>query len=258
MRGDKRAMANIGLGVSPSNVTGSTSFGLGELIKKIQNWSILKKSQIINLQFVPPTSSSIEMTSSSKYRYGFYVFQSLSFQGQFGADPDVFLIYSEDDSKISFDSQSQALYGEGLSVNRLEKVGLSKDKYEYRLSKQMCYYSDNDSEYDVRPFIIVIIGEESIGLATITVINKSFSKRISNGIVESRFPFSGQNPFIPQARKLVWPNGKDLLKKLHEPQTGRVFYLDNEDIEIVLELKRYFINMLPSKKQQAYSAKYIG
>lgn len=251
-------MTNIGLGVSPSNVTGSTSFGLGEIFKKIQNWNILKKSQINNLQFVPPMSSSIEMTSTSEYKYGFHVFQSLSFHGQFGLDPDVFLIYSKDDSKISFDSQNQALYGESLSVNKLEKVGFSKDKYEYRLSKQMCYYSDNDSEYDVRPFIIVIIGEKSMGLATITVINKSFSKRISNNVVVSRLPFSGQTPFIPQARKLIWPNGKDLMKKLHEPQTGRVFILDKEDVDVVLELKRYFIDMLSPKEKGAYSERYLG
>ena len=258
MRGDKSVMTNIALGVSPSNVTGSASFGLAEIIKKIQNSNILNKSQIIDLQFVPPKFSSIEMTSTSKYKYGFYVFQSVSFQGRFGSDPDVFLIYSEDDSKISFDPEKQALYGDSLSVNKLEKVGLSKDKYEYRLSKQMCYYSDNNSEYDIRPFIIVIMSQESIGLATLTVINKAFSERISRFAVASRLPFSGQKPFIPQARKLIWPDGKDLLKKMREPQTGRVFYLEKEDIDAVIELKRYFIEMLSSKNRNAYSAKYLG
>lgn len=250
------SMINISLGISHSNITGS--FSVSDLLKKIRDWNVVRKSRIENLEFISPVSSSLEIAAITKYKHSFYVFHSLSFHGNFGDDPDVFLIYSENDSKISFDSNNQALYGDSLSVNKLKKVGLSNGKYEYKLSKQMCYYSDKESEYDIRPFIIVIIGKNNLGLATITLINKSFSKRVNQGEGRMQLPIGGKNIFVPQARKLVWPSGNELYKKLREPQTGRVFYLDKEDVNVVLDLKHYFISILQSKEGRAYSSKYLG
>ena len=91
------------------------------------------------------------------------------------------------------------------------------------LKKRLNYYSNSESEYDIRPFIIVVFGEDSLGFATITLINKSSSTANSNGFIGGTMPGTGVSPFQPQARKLVWPTGKDLLRTLKEPQTGRFF-----------------------------------
>lgn len=90
-----------------------------------------------------------------------------------------------------------------------------------------------------------------MGFATITLINKSFK----NGSTFS-LPFSGYKPFIAQGRKLIWPNKNDLIKKLHEPQTGKVFYLDKDVVENVIEIKEYFLNSLKAKIRDALKQEY--
>lgn len=133
--------------------------GIFNLVKAINDKIIISKSKISNLQFAPPESSTLKMAASSKYKNSFYVFHSISFEGDFGNNPDVFLVYSEDDSEIKFDRKEQALMGDKLSVNKLNKIKIINDKYEYKVKEQMSYYSNEDSEYDTRPFIILVIGE---------------------------------------------------------------------------------------------------
>lgn len=219
---------------------------------------IISKSKISNLQFVPPESSTLEMVASSEYKYSFYVFHSISFEGDFGNNPDVFLIYSENDSEIKFDRKEQALMGDKLSVNKLNKIKIINDKYEYKLKEQMSYYSNEDSEYDTRPFIILVIGEESIGLATIILINKAFVKRVSPDCVSGTLPFTGRNPFTPFGKGLTWPNENELNLPITVKQLNKTFWLDDKYVNSIVALKDSIIKtFLNPKKQRPYKAEYL-
>ena len=70
-------------------------------------------------------------------------------------------------------------------------------------------------------------------------------------------PGTGVNPFQPQARKLVWATGKDLLRPLKEPQTGRSFRLDKEQVDNILNLKKYFVNLLEPNIAKVLKEEYI-
>ena len=213
--------------------------------------SYIKKSRIKNLEFVPPLSSSMTFTAKTNYTYNYYLFQSFEFEGDFGSDPTVFLIYSENDNRIEVSTSQQGLTPQNLRVLKFESAERDGEKYKYNISKELCYYSNKGNGYDIRPFILVILNNDVMGFATITLINKSFK----NGSTVS-LPFSGYKPFIAQGRKLIWPNKNDLIKKLHEPQTGKVFYLDKDVVENVIEIKEYFLNSLKAKIRDALKQEY--
>ena len=231
---------------------------LKDIKSGINDKIIISKSKISNLQFVSPESSTLKVVASSEYKNSFYVFHSLSFEGDFGNNPDVFLVYSEDDSEVKFDRKEQALTGDKLTVKQLNKIKIINNKYQYKLKEQMSYYSNKDSEYDTRPFIILVIGEKSIGLATIILINKAFAKRISSDCVSVTIPFSGENPFIPFARKISWPMVHDLKKPLKVEQLNETFWLEDKYVNSIEALKKSIIkNFLNPKKQRAYKAEYL-
>lgn len=179
------------------------------------------------------------------------MFQSFEFEGDFGDDPTVYLIYSEDDNKIELNTSSHGLQPDNLRVLKFKSTEIEGKKYKYNISKEYCYYSNQGNEYDIRPFIVVVLGEEVMGFATLTIINKSFKKGQSITL-----PFTGHKAFIPAARKLIWPNKKDLLKKLHEQQTGRVFYLDNSVVDEVIKIKKYFLDSLKEEVKDALKQEY--
>ena len=52
-------------------------------------------------------------------------------------------------------------------------------------------------------------------------------------------------------------NGKDLLRRLREPQTGRSFRLDKEQVDNILSLKRYFISLLKPNISTVLKEKHI-
>ena len=211
----------------------------------------IQKSKIENFKFVYPMTSKLTITSKNDYKYNYYLFQSFEFEGDFGDDPTVFLIYSEDDNKIKLDTAIHGLQPDNLRVLKFKPTEIEGKKYKYNISKEYCYYSNKGNEYDIRPFIVVVLGEEVMGFATLTIINKSFKKGQSITL-----PFTGHKAFIPAARKLIWPNKKDLLKKLHEQQTGRVFYLDNSVVDEVIKIKKYFLDSLKEEVKDALKQEY--
>ena len=211
----------------------------------------IQKSKIENFKFVYPMTSKLTITSKNDYKYNYYLFQSFEFEGDFGDDPTVFLIYSEDDNKIKLDTAIHGLQPDNLRVLKFKPTEIEGKKYKYNISKEYCYYSNQGNEYDIRPFIVVVLGEEVMGFATLTIINKSFKKGQSITL-----PFTGHKAFIPAARKLIWPNKKDLLKKLHEQQTGRVFYLDNSVVDEVIKIKKYFLDSLKEEVKDALKQEY--
>lgn len=257
---EKMSWIKLNIGVSLSGPTIGISPDFKELISIIHSKRYIKKCQINNIHFPIPrvglTSMTVEVNGG--YKHGFYAFSSIAFEGHFGENPEVFMIYSVDNNPIEFDSSEHALNSDNLSVIKLDKRFFESDRYEYGIVKELNYYSNNDSQYDIRPFIIVVFGDESLGFATITVINKSTSTCLSSGTIRSIMPGSGNDPFQPQARILVWPTGKDLLRSLKEPQTGRAFRLDKNQINNILSLEKYFINLMKPEVSDVLSKKYIS
>ncbi len=226
-------------------------FGSKNNIKHDTQLAYIRKSKIENFVFIPSDISKMSLTSRYDYKYNYYLFQSFEFEGDFGDDPTVFLIYSEDDNKIELNTSSHGLQPENLRVLKFKSTENEGDKYKYNISREYCYYSNKESEYDIRPFIVVVLGDDVMGFATLTVINKSFKKGQSFIL-----PFTGQKQFVPKGRVLIWPNKKDLLKKLHEQQTGRVFYLDNSVVDEVIKIKKYFLDSLKEEVKDALKQEY--
>ena len=226
-------------------------FGFKNNIKQDTQLAYIQKSKIDNLVITAPVISKMTITSRNDYKYNYYLFQSFEFEGDFGDDPTVYLIYSEDDNKIELNTSSHGLQPDNLRVLKFKSTEIEGKKYKYNISKEYCYYSNQGNEYDIRPFIVVVLGEEVMGFATLTIINKSFKKGQSFTL-----PFTGHKAFIPAARKLIWPNKKDLLKKLHEQQTGRVFYLDNSVVDEVIKIKKYFLDSLKEEVKDALKQEY--
>lgn len=211
----------------------------------------IQKSKIENFKFVPPEISKWTFTAKNDYKYNYFLFQSFEFEGDFGDDPTVFLIYSEDDNKIELDTAIHGLQPDNLRVLKFKSTEIDGNKYKYNISGEYYYYSNRGNEYDIRPFIVVVLGDDVMGFATLTVINKSFKKGQSFIL-----PFTGQKQFVPKGRVLIWPNKKDLLKKLHEQQTGRVFYLDNSVVDEVIKIKKYFLDSLKEEVKDALKQEY--
>ena len=226
-------------------------FGFKNNIKYDTQLAYIQKSKINNLVFTHPVIYKMTITSRNDYKYNYYLFQSFEFEGDFGDDPTVYLIYSEDDNKIELNTSSHGLQPENLRVLKFKSTEIEGDKYKYNISREYCYYSNKGSEYDIRPFIVVVLGDDVMGFATLTVINKSFKKGQSFIL-----PFTGQKQFVPKGRVLIWPNKKDLLKKLHEQQTGRVFYLDNSVVDEVIKIKKYFLDSLKEEVKDALKQEY--
>ena len=226
-------------------------FGFKNNIKHDTQLAYIRKSKIENFVFIPSDISKMSLTSRYDYKYNYHLFQSFEFEGDFGDDPTVFLIYSEDDNKIELNTSSHGLQPENLRVLKFKSTEIEGDKYKYNISREYCYYSNKGSEYDIRPFIVVVLGEEVMGFATLTIINKSYKKDQSHAI-----PFTGHKPFIPTAKKLIWPKEKDLLKKLREQQTGRAFFLDKSDVDEVIKIKKYFLNSLKEEVKDALKQEY--
>ena len=226
-------------------------FGFKNNIKHDTQLAYIRKSKIENFVFIPSDISKMSLTSRYDYKYNYYLFQSFEFEGDFGDDPTVYLIYSEDDNKIELNTSSHGLQPENLRVLKFKSTEIEGDKYKYNISREYCYYSNKGSEYDIRPFIVVVLGDDVMGFATLTVINKSFKKGQSFIL-----PFTGHNQFVPKGRVLIWPNKKDLLKKLHEPQTGRVLFLDDSVVDEVIKIKNYFLNSLKEEVKTALKKEY--
>lgn len=226
-------------------------FGFKNNIKYDTQLAYIQKSKINNLVFTHPVIYKMTITSRNDYKYNYYLFQSFEFEGDFGDDPTVYLIYSEDDNKIELNTSSHGLQPENLRVLKFKSTEIEGDKYKYNISREYCYYSNKGSEYDIRPFIVVVLGDDVMRFATLTVINKSFKKGQSFIL-----PFTGHNQFVPKGRVLIWPNKKDLLKKLHEPQTGRVLFLDDSVVDEVIKIKNYFLNSLKEEVKTALKKEY--
>jgi len=246
---------NVGMSLSGPTIEISPDFG--ELINVINKRRYIRKSRIKNIHFPSVGRSTMTWEPTGDYKHGFYAFSLIVFEGKFGLNPDVFMIFSKNDNLIEFNSKEHALNDDDLTVVKLNKNIFKNNKYEYGIEKELNYYSNSESEYDIRPFIIVVFGEDSLGFATITLINKSSSTANSNGFIGGIMPGTGVNPFQPQARKLVWPTGKDLLRTLKEPQTGRLFRLDKEQVDNILNLKKYFVNLLEPNIAKALKEEYI-
>ncbi|OZV23333.1 hypothetical protein [Streptococcus sobrinus] len=183
---------------------------------------------IENLRFPSSEFTSIKTILNPFYKHRYYLFNSIEFEGNFGSNPIVYLIYSEKDEPISFDPRKNLT--NNLSITKLNKGYIQGNKYRYHISEQTTYFSNGQSDYDIRPIIIVIFGEKSICFITIIVINKSVDR---NNTVP-------RLSFRPRLKVCQWPKKSDLLTPIDVPQIGKSFQLKLEDVKGVIELRDFF------------------
>ena len=149
---------NIGMSLSGPTIGISPDFR--ELINVINKRRYIRKSRIENIHFPSVGRSTMTWEPTGDYKHGFYAFSSIVFEGKFGLNPDVFMIFSKNDNLIEFNSKEHALNDDDLTVVKLNKNIFKNNKYEYGIEKELNYYSNSESEYDIRPFIIVVYGED--------------------------------------------------------------------------------------------------
>lgn len=222
-------------------------------------YNFVEKSRIENLRFTPFMSSSLELFHSTNYLKGFHILLSFAFEGDFGSNPSAFLLYSNNDEPINVNNlklDEQGLQNNNLSIIKLENSDISKGRYVYQINKQDCYFSNSGFDYDMRPFVFIILGEESMGFATFTVINRHISETTSQGAIKSILPFSGTNLFVPEACKLVWPAKSQLQKYLHSSYTKSYHYLKKSEVDGVISIRDYFLDSLRREVREALKQEY--
>lgn len=215
----------------------------------------INKSKIINLHLGTPTLNITSLTTiaSSEYKYGFHILLSFAFEGDFGNNPSAFLFYSKDNSPIcaeNFDLSQQGLQRDNLSILKLENTAVEKGHYAYNIAKQDTYYSNSGDGFDLRPFIFIILGDETLGFATFIVHNK-YSSKFEGGVGEFIPLLIGNEYRPPIVQDLVWPNKIDLLQSLHSPYTRSYLYLKREEVDGVISIKEYFLNSLKKEVRDA-------
>ena len=195
---------NIGMSLSGPTIGISPDFR--ELINVINKRRYIRKSRIENIHFPSVGRSTMTWEPTGDYKHGFYAFSSIVFEGKFGLNPDVFMIFSKNDNLIEFNSKEHAINDDDLTVVKLNKNIFKNNKYEYGIEKELNYYSNSESEYDIRPFIIVVFGEDSLGFATITLINKSSCTANSNGFIGGNNARDGSKSFSTTGKKISMAN----------------------------------------------------
>ena len=195
---------NIGMSLSGPTIGISPDFR--ELINVINKRRYIRKSRIENIHFPSVGRSTMTWEPTGDYKHGFYAFSSIVFEGKFGLNPDVFMIFSKNDNLIEFNSKEHAINDDDLTVVKLNKNIFKNNKYEYGIEKELNYYSNSESEYDIRPFIIVVFGEDSLGFATITLINKSSCTANFKWIYRGNNARDGSKSFSTTGKKISMAN----------------------------------------------------
>ena len=112
---------SLNIGMSLSGPTIGISPDFGELINAINKRRYIRKSRIENIHFPLVGQSTMSWKLRGDYKHGFYAFSSIAFEGEFGSNPDVFMIFSKNDSLIEFHSTEHSLNDDDLTVVKLKQ-----------------------------------------------------------------------------------------------------------------------------------------
>ena len=231
------------------NYNFSTSeFGIdiSKFISYITEKGIQKRAKIKDLKIAIPVVRNMSMSLvKSQYHHAFYTIQAFSFKGKFGNNPDVYMIFSKDDSPIKLRRLEQQV--NNVVAVRLKQISIINGQYEYGISKQCNYFFFFLSKYDMRPFILFVVGDNNIGFAVIDVINKSYSDTVGN---HTKANFFGNNVFKPYKKIMPWPKRSELYRPVQYLLNKRLrFELSDDEIGQLLSLKRELIHKFSSNRK---------
>ena len=173
----------------------------------------------------------------------FHIFNAVEFEGDFGETPNVYLIFSEFDSKIQKNNLIHEIDESRIRVQRLNKIYRKDGKYKYELEEQNCYFSKKRDTYQLKPFILVVANGDVIGFTALYYLNKT----ISTSDNSFNLPYMGKNPFFAQLLDdRSWPSKYELEKVVKFQE--RRFALDSEEVNSILILKNEVLKSIKNSR----------
>lgn len=229
----------------------NVNINLFDILNEINSRYRVAKSKIENVR-IPPfiTFSTLHVSFRPSFQ-SFHIFNSISFDGKFGENPDVYLIFSRYGSEIKQDNLLHEIQHDRITVEKLKKLSIYGSTYNYQIDEQNCYFSVKKEELQVKPFILVVDGGNCIGFTVLYYINKAMNTS-SNSM---NVPYMGKNPFYPQlldARS--WPRDKELRKIVSYGK--KKYCLDEIEIKSIKEIKNKFIDSLDGAYREKMKEKY--
>lgn len=226
--------------------TSELGIDISKFISYMTEKGIQRRTKIKDLKIVFPPMKSISLALvNPQYHHAFYTIQAFSFKGKFGNNPDVYMIFSKDDNPIKLRRLEQQV--DTVVAVRLKQISIINGQYKYGISKQCNYFSNKKSKYDMRPFILFVVGNNSVGFAVIDVINKSYSENTGNHGKANLF---GKGMFYPYKKIMTWPKKSELYKPVQYPFNKRLrFELSDDEIGQLLSLKRELIHKFSSNRK---------
>ena len=214
---------------------------------------IVRKSKINNVRTNPFIIKSGFLAKSGIVGYQtFHILHSISFEGQFGDNPEVYLIYDCFGSNITKNNKDHEFDKSEIVINKLNQTSLISNRYTYSVDKQTYYYSKNQESIQLKPFVLVICSKNAIGFTVLYYMNKSLN--INKDVVA--IPLIGQNQFVPFiADDRSWPS-KWELEKIVKYGNNR-YTLDSDEVTSILKLKNEVIKSINKKLvREAYDEEY--
>lgn len=216
------------------NVNGS-DVNIEELLELLQSKrSRCNKIEVKNLSInILESREKYKLDTVRNNDYLFSTFFSVKFEGEFGSSPNVYLIYSKNDSPISLDDR------EYIEIISLENKGSTERCYTYSLSREYSYRSKCDVV--LKEYIIIVQSRDepqNIGFVVVLMADKRIvrSRRspATSFITELPLEFSS-NPEV--CYKGSWPTSVELFQICS--YSGNLLMLRKENINAILELEDY-------------------
>ncbi|WP_153551604.1 hypothetical protein [Ligilactobacillus murinus] len=140
------------------------------LLRSIKNNNKLKRvvlqSKKVYVGSLEKSEICFRATNSLK-RYIYDTCIKIKFKGRYGENPTVYLIWSKNDEKISLDDR------ESVRIAKLTRN--YAHEYTYTIQKSDTY--ESNSKKILKPYIIVISGNQKISIGYIAVIDTAVAKK---------------------------------------------------------------------------------
>ncbi|WP_155964228.1 hypothetical protein [Streptococcus ruminantium] len=211
-------------------------FSIEELLKLVFQKGD-KRVEIKNIEVsLKPIRTEGTISSQYNYRYSYSTFFEIKFDGKFGENPEVLLVYSKDDTPINFDER------ESIEVVSLKKNTFLGNTYTYFMPKEYIYYSNNSQVLKEYVFIIFSKQDPSrIGFVVALVADKrvaqvgSYGEGLGGAISTSFNPLDLLTSIPNVKYKGSWP--KKLSLSSTYLQNGQQIKLKESNIEAIIDLE---------------------
>lgn len=212
-------------------------------LKWIKGRRLINKSKINNVKATPFVNIGKLYISARTGYTCFHIFNAVEFEGDFGKNPNVYLIFSEFGSKIQKNNLVHEIDESGIRVQKLNQIYRKGGKYKYELDEQNCYFSEKKDTYQLKPFILVVENGDVIGFTVLYYLNKT----ISTSDNSFNLTYMGKNPFFAQLLdSRSWPSKYELEKVVNFQK--RRFALDSEEVNSILILKNEVLKSIKNSR----------